>query len=177
MIVDIRGQTAASEPSRDCAPEPIRSPRSGATTVAFLTLAFAASACGGGLPALSTPRSGALQAGASQAGSTPPSDAETLFLRHCATCHLGGGGLLGSPRTPDLFTDPLPRGDSAEAILHAMRFGIDAPRMPAFEAGLAPEEMQRIARYVRERRGLVEADARPAAPSRPSAPATTREDD
>ena len=77
---------------------------------------------------------------------------EDLFYANCATCHLGGGGLLGSPRTPDLFDDPLPRGETNATLLHSIEHGIDAPRMPAFETGLSPTEMQSISDYILTRR-------------------------
>jgi len=92
-------------------------------------------------------------------------DAAQLFRDHCATCHLGGGGLLGSPRTPDLFEDPLPRGQTEEALLHAMKFGIDPPRMPAFGAGLAVEEMHRLSDYILERRSSYSGDQRKRIPN------------
>jgi mono/diheme cytochrome c family protein len=83
-------------------------------------------------------------------------DGESLFRMHCATCHLGGGGLLGSPRTPDLFEVPLPRGTSEDAILQSIRYGIDPPRMPAFRSGLDEAEIHAITDYVLERRRAVQ---------------------
>jgi cytochrome c6 len=83
-------------------------------------------------------------------------DGARLFLDHCATCHLGGGGLLGSPRTPDLFEEALPRGDSEQAILQAIRFGIDPPRMPAFAPALTLEETRAITASILERRRAVD---------------------
>jgi len=79
-------------------------------------------------------------------------DGYDLFLANCATCHLGGGGLLGSPRTPDLFEEGLPRGEGEAALLYSIRFGVDAPRMPAFEAGLSREEMRAIVDEIVKRR-------------------------
>jgi mono/diheme cytochrome c family protein len=75
-------------------------------------------------------------------------DGKELFEMSCATCHLGGGGLLGAPRTPDLFADPLLRGETEGAIVQAVRFGVNPPRMPRFESGLAAEEIDAIVRYV-----------------------------
>lgn len=75
-------------------------------------------------------------------------DGKELFEMSCATCHLGGGGLLGAPRTPDLFVDPLLRGETKAAIVQAVRFGVNPPRMPRFESGLATEEIDAIVRYV-----------------------------
>lgn len=84
-------------------------------------------------------------------------DGKTLFLENCATCHLGGGGLLGAPRTPDLFEESLARGETEAALLQAIRYGIDPPRMPAFEKGLSEDEMRMITIYVLERRQSVQA--------------------
>ncbi len=95
----------------------------------------------------------------------PVPNAAQLFREHCATCHLGGGGLLGSPRTPDLFEDALPRGQSEEAILHAMKFGIDPPRMPAFGAGLTIEEMKSLSTHILERRSAYSGDQRKRIPN------------
>lgn len=86
-----------------------------------------------------------------------PIRADRLFRTHCATCHLGGGGLLGAPRTPDLFEDALIRGESAPAILQAIRYGIDPPRMPSFERGLDEDEMRSLTAYILERRHAHEA--------------------
>ena len=79
-------------------------------------------------------------------------DGEALFAMACATCHLGGGGLLGGPRTPDLFVDPLPRGADAAALRRTLLSGILPPRMPSFVDGLAPDEIDAIVAYVLVRR-------------------------
>jgi mono/diheme cytochrome c family protein len=80
-------------------------------------------------------------------------DGEALFLMACATCHLGGGGLLGAPRTPDLFVDPLPRGDDAESLRRTILLGIAPPRMPRFEEGLDEDEIDAIVSFLRAQRG------------------------
>ncbi len=91
------------------------------------------------------------------ADETASLDGAALFDRFCATCHLGGGGLLGSPRTPDLFEDALPRGETIEAITQAVRYGIDPPRMPAFEGGLEASEIETLSRWIIERRRQTQA--------------------
>jgi mono/diheme cytochrome c family protein len=79
-------------------------------------------------------------------------DGEELFLMACATCHLGGGGLLGGPRTPDLFVDVLPRGEDEASLRQTIVLGIDPPRMPSFAQGLAEDEIDAIVSYLLARR-------------------------
>jgi len=85
-------------------------------------------------------------------------DPRSLFMTNCATCHLGGGGLLGSPRTPDLFEEALPRGESEAALLYSIRFGVDPPRMPAFQGGLSESEMLAIVEYIVQVRAAIRID-------------------
>ena len=56
-----------------------------------------------------------LRGGEALGAAPDPVGGAELFLANCATCHLGGGGLLGSPRTPDLFEERLPRGETEAA--------------------------------------------------------------
>ena len=117
--------------------------RRGALIVCFLV----GVACAAGGPRVSAAGSETRVAPAEAPRSQGP-DGAALFALACATCHLEGGGLLGFPRTPDLFEDPLPRGETREALLHAMRVGVDPPRMPAFADGLRDDEREAIASYV-----------------------------
>jgi len=83
-----------------------------------------------------------------------PDPGRELFLANCATCHLGQGGLVGQSGPPDLLHDPLPRGDSAEALAAWIRNGTGSPAMPAFADGLSPAEIDAIVRYIRSERAL-----------------------
>jgi mono/diheme cytochrome c family protein len=77
-----------------------------------------------------------------------------LFLTNCATCHLGQGGLVGQTGPPDLLRDPLPRGESAEALATWIANGTGSPGMPAFSGGLSPAEIDQLVRYIRAERAL-----------------------
>jgi mono/diheme cytochrome c family protein len=82
-------------------------------------------------------------------------DGEALFELACATCHLGGGGLLGAPRTPDLFRDELSLATGPEEMRAVIRDGIGPPRMPSFQRGLDPAEIDAIVDYVLAQRGAI----------------------
>jgi mono/diheme cytochrome c family protein len=86
---------------------------------------------------------------------------EALFLRHCATCHLGRGGLIYGPPPPQILRDPLPHGDSPEALAAVIRHGTGRPIMPAFERGLSDAEIAALVDYILEQR----ARSRPALPA------------
>ena len=88
---------------------------------------------------------------ATAAASAPPSG-EAVFLRDCATCHLGRGGLIGNAALPDLLADPLPRGDDAAALTAVIRNGTGSLRMPAFRDGLADAEIAALVDWIREQR-------------------------
>lgn len=75
-----------------------------------------------------------------------------LFLAHCATCHLGQGGLVGQAGPPDLLGGTLPRGDTPEALALFIRNGTGSPAMPAFGEGLSPAEIAELVRYIRAER-------------------------
>jgi mono/diheme cytochrome c family protein len=83
-------------------------------------------------------------------------DGEALFMLACATCHLGGGGLLGAAAAPapELLQDPLPRGDSAEVLFRLTRDGVGSPQMPAFGAALSDAEIREIVGFIRKQRAL-----------------------
>jgi mono/diheme cytochrome c family protein len=105
---------------------------------------------------------GLAAATAARAGEPAPSG-EALFLRNCATCHLGRGSLIGSAPLPDLLSAPLPRGDSVEALTVVIRNGTGAPKMPAFREGLSDAEIAALVGYLRERRAQAARSASPSA--------------
>ena len=82
----------------------------------------------------------------------PPEPGRALFLAHCATCHLGQGGLVGQAGPPDLLAGVLPRGESAEALALWIRNGTGSPAMPAFAEGLSESEIAELVRYIRAER-------------------------
>ena len=87
-------------------------------------------------------------AATAQADPAPAGSGRTLFLAHCATCHLGQGGLVGQAGPPDLLAGVLPRGESAEALTLWIRNGTGTPAMPAFAEGLSGSEIAEIVRYI-----------------------------
>jgi mono/diheme cytochrome c family protein len=91
-------------------------------------------------------------AAAAQADPPPPGPGRALFLAHCATCHLGQGGLVGQAGPPDLLAGVLPRGESAEALALWIRNGTGSPAMPAFAEGLSEAEIAELVRYIRAER-------------------------
>ena len=93
-----------------------------------------------------------LAGGTAGRAADPAPSGEQIFLRNCATCHLGRGSLIGSAPLPDLLSAPLPRGDSAEALTVVIRNGTGSPKMPAFREGLSDAEIAALVGYLRERR-------------------------
>lgn len=89
-------------------------------------------------------------AGNAAAAGTP--SGEAIFLRDCATCHLGRGGLIGNAALPDLLAGPLPRGDDAAALSATIRNGTGSPKMPAFRDGLEDAELAALVAWLREQR-------------------------
>jgi mono/diheme cytochrome c family protein len=83
-----------------------------------------------------------------------PDPGRALFLTNCATCHLGQGGLVGQAGPPQLLRDPLPRGDSAQALAAWTANGTGSPGMPAFAGGLSAAEIDAIVGYIRRERAL-----------------------
>ena len=79
-------------------------------------------------------------------------DGEAIFLRDCATCHLGRGGLIGNAALPDLLGGPLARGDGAEVLAAVIRNGTGSPRMPAFRDGLSDAEIAALVAWIRAER-------------------------
>ena len=75
-----------------------------------------------------------------------------LFYFSCATCHVGSTALLNVAPPPDLFRDPLARGDSEEALFAVIRVGAGTPRMPKFAEGLDEAETRAIVRFIRRQR-------------------------
>jgi len=82
----------------------------------------------------------------------PPDSGRALFLAHCATCHLGQGGLVGQAGPPDLLGGVLPRGENEAALAHWIRNGTGSPAMPAFAGGLSEPEIAELVRYIRAER-------------------------
>ena len=94
----------------------------------------------------------AVFAGTAHAGEDGAPDGRALFYLSCATCHVGSSALLGREPPPDLFRDPLARGDSEEALFAVIRFGTGSLRMPAFAEGLDEAETRALVRFIRSRR-------------------------
>lgn len=82
--------------------------------------------------------------GATTESTAAVASAETLYARHCASCHgidgAGGQGprLAGTMET--LYPDPQDQADYIRA---------GSTGMPAFDRVLSPEELDRIVRYTR----------------------------
>ena len=83
-----------------------------------------------------------------------PDAGRALYLANCATCHMGQGGLVGQAGPPELLLDPLPRGESAEALTTWITNGTGSPGMPAFKDGLSPAEIDVLVRWIRAERAL-----------------------
>ena len=98
------------------------------------------------LPALAVIVSG------SHAGEREAPDGRALFYMSCATCHVGSSALLGQEPPPDLFRDPLVRGDTAEVLFAVIRSGTGSGNMPAFAEGLDEDETRALVRFIRSRR-------------------------
>ena len=95
---------------------------------------------------------GGLAASAGDGTSQGAPSGEALFLRDCATCHLGRGGLIGNAALPDLLRGPLARGDGAEVLAAVIRNGTGSPRMPAFRDGLSDAEIAALVAWIRAER-------------------------
>ena len=93
-----------------------------------------------------------LLAGHTRAEETPTPDGRALFYMSCATCHVGSAALLGQKPPADLFRDPLPRGDSEEALIAVIRFGTGSQAMPSFAEGLDEAETRALVRFIRSQR-------------------------
>ncbi len=93
-----------------------------------------------------------LFASQSLAGETQAPDGRTLFYMSCATCHVGSSALLGQEPPPDLFRDPLVRGDTEEVLFAVIRSGTGSGNMPAFAEGLDEDETRALVRFIRSRR-------------------------
>jgi mono/diheme cytochrome c family protein len=91
-------------------------------------------------------------AGAAYAGEEAAPDGRALFYASCATCHVGSAALLGHEPPPDLFRDPLARGDSEQSLFAVIRSGTGSGRMPAFAEGLDEAETRAVVRFIRSRR-------------------------
>src|SRR5262245_29009295 len=83
-----------------------------------------------------------------------PDAGRALYLANCATCHKGQGGLVGQSGPPELVLDPLPHGDSAEALTTWITKGTGSPGMPAFGGALSPAEIDTLVRWIRAERAL-----------------------
>jgi mono/diheme cytochrome c family protein len=94
----------------------------------------------------------AIAASGSRAGERKAPDGEALFYTSCATCHVGSAALLGQKPPPDLFRDPIVRGDSAEALFAVIRSGTGSGKMPAFAEGLDVAETRALVQFIRSRR-------------------------
>lgn len=88
----------------------------------------------------------------SRAGERAAPDGEALFYMSCATCHVGSAALLGQKPPPDLFREPIVRGDSAEALFAVIRSGTGSGKMPAFAEGLDVAETRALVQFIRSRR-------------------------
>ena len=82
----------------------------------------------------------------------PDGPGEALFYRYCATCHVGSSALIGVTPPPDLFRDPLPRGDTTAALTTVIRSGAGGGRMPAFASGLDATETRALVAFIRRQR-------------------------
>ena len=94
----------------------------------------------------------ALFVGAAHAGKDDAPDGRALFYSSCATCHVGSYALLGQQPPPDLFRDPLARGDSEQLLFEVIRSGTGSGRMPGFAEGLDEAETRALVRFIRSRR-------------------------
>ena len=95
----------------------------------------------------------ALAAGPSDAtADAGGANGESLFLRDCATCHLGRGSLIGVAPLPRLLRDPLRYGETEEVLFTVTKNGTSSAQMPAFGGVLSDDEIRSIVGYIRERR-------------------------
>ena len=94
----------------------------------------------------------AVFAGIARAGEHEAPDGRARFYASCATCHVGSSALLGQVPPPDLFRDPLARGDSEEMLSAVIRAGTASGRMPAFAEGLDEAETRALVRFIRRQR-------------------------
>lgn len=104
------------------------------------------------LPAVAAALLVAFAGGGAHAGEGDVPDGRALFYSSCATCHVGSSALLGLQPPPDLFRDPLVRGDTEEALFAVIRSGTGSGRMPAFAEGLDVAETRALVRFIRSQR-------------------------
>ncbi|MPY88468.1 MAG: c-type cytochrome [Luteitalea sp.] len=78
----------------------------------------------------------------------PEAEVEQAYTMRCVACH----GADGNSQLPDMsFTDGVwKHGSSEEDIAKIITEGVPGTAMMPFEAQLSPEEIQALAKYVRQ---------------------------
>ena len=73
------------------------------------------------------------------------SEGKAIFQKNCVSCHaIDGGGLVGPNLTDDYFI----HGSEIKNIFKAIKYGVPAKGMIAWQTQLDPNKMQQVASYV-----------------------------
>ncbi|HKS97778.1 MAG TPA: c-type cytochrome [Terriglobia bacterium] len=82
-----------------------------------------------------------------ESGTPALASGEEIFRSHCAACH--GLDARGGEHAPNIATDPKVRARSDRERVNIVTHGVPRAGMPAFDALLAPAEIQAVVRYLR----------------------------
>lgn len=84
--------------------------------------------------------------GWSQISFAAPPSGEQVYRQYCAGCH---GAQLQGGLGANLVDDTWLHGDSEDAIIKTIKNGVLDKGMPAFSAGLAPEQIKLVTQFIK----------------------------
>ena len=91
------------------------------------------------------------------------SEGKVIFQKNCVSCHaIDGGGLVGPNLTDDFWI----QGGGIKNIFKAIKYGVPAKGMIAWQTQLDPNKMQQVASYIISLYGIK--------PANPKAPEGTK---